>query len=242
MQKPKNGAQDQNSGGNDALEEHLFINSADRFVGNVVEMLMESEDGQGEDIKPQAIGVGINYNLKVNGDSGMKYGNIIRSREGVFCGRDADTLSMGGMGGTTRNPTRFNPCFTATSQEILTNLHDSAANKAANKLGIKVDRNINQYIVNTGITDDGTTVSDFGTSAKSERRFEDKHDMFIGVIQDVEGKKDSDGPGESTRRVDEARKKAFASLSEYFRWFCGKQDISEDQLEQFVPRYNNGKV
>lgn len=136
------------------------------------------------------------------------------------------------------------PCFTTSSSIVLTNLHNAAVEECAKLVGYAKGGTINQYIVNSGITDDGNTISDTTDKINSKIRFAKKDGKFeVGIIMNLEPS-NGDNPDRAAREnrksVDDAKKRAISALKAYMKTFCDNDNIGEPV--QFVPEYKGGKV
>lgn len=141
------------------------------------------------------------------------------------------------------------PCFTTSNAIILTNLHNAARDQAAGVLGVKTGGALNQFIVNSGITDDGKTVADNDNQIEVRNRFVNEN-LEVGVVQTVKMMKAglTDDPGKVERvnktnegRIATARRKALRCIRMYMKWFCGNPIFSDDDLVEYGPSYNGGR-
>lgn len=78
------------------------------------------------------------------------------------------------------------PCFTTSNALVFTNLHRAASEKAAKAVGIAAkDKNINQFIINSGMSDDARTISDENQKMNAKMRFSEasKNGRFeVGIV------------------------------------------------------------
>lgn len=145
------------------------------------------------------------------------------------------------------------PSFTTSNALVFTNLHYAAVEKAAKVIGINAgDKNINQFIINSGMSDDGRTVSNRNDKINDKLRFGSKT-FEVGIVlqtnatalkltdnnKDQQEKKAK----ENEKEILNAKKLIFEGLKEYMKWFCGMgENLKEDDLVEFIPEYNGGKV
>ena len=154
----------------------------------------------------------------------------------------------------TGNTSEQKPCFITSSAIIFTNLHNIAVEKAAEKLGINYkDKNINQFIINTGMTEDGRTIlnkADKIDPGKS-KLFSSSEKFELGIVLQVNATpilmKDRDPAKkkeENQKAIDKAKQMILDGINTYFEWFSGEGGniFSEDDLVEFFPDYNGGKV
>ena len=74
------------------------------------------------------------------------------------------------------------PSFTTSNALVFTNLHYAAVEKAAKVIGINAgDKNINQFIINSGMSDDGRTVSNRNDKINDKLRFGSKT-FEVGIV------------------------------------------------------------
>ena len=136
------------------------------------------------------------------------------------------------------------PCFTTSNAVVLTNLHNFAVEEAAKQVGYAKGGTINQFIVNSGITDDGNTISDVTTKINPRMRFAKKDGKFeVAIIINVQPEK-GDDPKKQARGnrkiVDDAKKRAVSALKSYMKRFCDVDNVGEPV--QFIPLYKGGRV
>lgn len=156
----------------------------------------------------------------------------------------------------TGNTSEQKPCFITSSAIIFTNLHNIAVEYAAKELGINAkDKNINQFIINTGMTDDGRTIlnkADKVDPSKTKGLFGGGDEKFeLGIVLQVNATpilvKDKDPEekkNENQKAIDNAKKLILSGINKYFEWFAGSgsNTFKEDDLVEFIPDYNGGKV
>lgn len=148
------------------------------------------------------------------------------------------------------------PCFITSSAIIFTNLHNIAVEKAAEEIGVNAkDKNINQFIINTGMTEDGRTILNRADKIDPEKKahfWQSSTEKFeLGIVlqvnatpilvkdKDPEKKKD-----ENQKAIDKAKELILSGINKYFEWFAGSgsNTFGKDDLVEFIPDYNGGKV
>ena len=137
------------------------------------------------------------------------------------------------------------PSFTTSAALVFTNLHNAAVEKAARAIGISPNgNNINQFIINSGMSDDGRTISDKNTKLDSRNRFsKDKYEVGIVLQYNATPVRKSFNESDLRKAKDKARDTIFAGLQEYFKWFAGDgKTFSKEDLVEFYPDYDGGKV
>lgn len=144
------------------------------------------------------------------------------------------------------------PLFVTSNAKVFTNLHNAAAEKAAKIINISPNaKNINQFIINTGLTDDGRTIAD-----KVEKNINAKVRFFgkkfeVGIVLELanvepiltdDAEKIKEIKNKNKKEIDAAKDLIFRGLKEYFNWFSGESNISINDLVEFTPEYNSGRV
>lgn len=157
----------------------------------------------------------------------------------------------------TNEPTKLvdqKPCFITSNALVFTNLHNAAVEKAAKKIGVSSNSaDINQFFINTGMSDDGRTISNKNEKINNKIRFKSEKFEFGIVMQvnDAKNKTKLDADKDQVKQDEEARRKAVENakklildgINEYFQWFAGANNVfTEDDLVEFIPDYNGSKV
>lgn len=154
------------------------------------------------------------------------------------------------------------PCFEISDKKILTNLHNAAVVQTAKIVKLKANnKNINQFIINTGITNDGTTIANT-EEVIGKARFADTK-LEVGIVIemiDVEDPYAKDDKGnklyptpeerrkvkeENKQKIEEIQKICFDGLQMYLKWFAGEDQmkkLTESDIILFFPEYEGGKI
>lgn len=144
------------------------------------------------------------------------------------------------------------PCFIASSASIFTNLHKAAAEKAAKVIHIQPNsKTINQFIINTGISDDGRTIADV-VEKNIDRKVRFRGKKFeVGIVLQLvnvqpiltdDSQKVDEIQRKNKKELEKAKDLIFDGLKEYFKWFMGGTNLNINDLVEFIPDYNGGKV
>jgi hypothetical protein len=138
--------------------------------------------------------------------------------------------------------------LTLSPQLTFINLHNAAVKQAAKIVGTNLQKGkLNQFFVNTGLSRDGRTISDDVEEVEKfsgthiDRRIFKTGEFEFGVVFMVNYSEDEK---KMENNVKAAKQLALKAINEYFRWFSGdgKNDYSEDDLVEFIPNYENGRV
>ena len=85
--------------------------------------------------------------------------------------------------GDTQKTVDQKPCFTTSNALVFTNLHNAAAEKAAKAIGISAgSKELNQFIINSGMSDDGRTISNKNDKMNSKVRFSSSGKFEVGIV------------------------------------------------------------
>lgn len=147
------------------------------------------------------------------------------------------------------------PCFVTSNAQIFTNLHNAAVQNAAKVVGISSGADsINQFIINSGLSDDGRTVANKNDRINTGRRF-GSNQFEVGIVLELHDAKENKLTDDKTKIDDQkkkneqmavdAKKTILKGIQEYFKWFAGPdfaRQITENDLVKFIPDYNGGKV
>ena len=149
-----------------------------------------------------------------------------------------------------------NILFNIKSEQIYVNLHKSAQQEAAKKIGIQSSsKTINQFIINT-IYSDGSVIRNdpyddisFDEPGKTKvmemaivLQVKDLKNLYDQSLTEDENelKKQKDGNSDILKRT---KNNILNGINEYFKWFSGnKNSFGDADLELFIPRYKNGAV
>ena len=142
------------------------------------------------------------------------------------------------------------------SEQIYVNLHKSAQQEAAKKIGIQsTSRTINQFIINT-IYSDGSIIRNdpyddisFDEPGKTKvmemaivmqvKELQNLYDQSLTEDEHELKKQKND----NSNLLKKTKKTILSGINEYFKWFSGNDNAFNDtDLELFIPRSSNGAV
>ena len=137
--------------------------------------------------------------------------------------------------------------LTLSPQLTFVNLHNAAVEQAAKIVGTNLKKGkLNQFFINTGLSKDGRTISDDVEKVellkgKNFSRYFNAGEFEFGIVFMVNYSEDEN---KMKNNVQAAKQLALKAINEYFKWFSGddKNEYTEDDLVEFIPNYENGRV